>query len=175
MEYDGTNIKTYYGSNLIMELNSDSVSFYRKLNRMYVTSHLYTTSGIVENIAAAGTYQTVNGFSTDGLNENVTVTDSTITINTGYYGLYDIELTGNDVTHASSNTTVSFAIFVNDVIVSYIPPAERRIGTGGDVGSAGTGEGEVYLDAGDVVKAKVTATNTGNVTFGGLLLKVSRK
>ena len=51
--------------------------------------------------------------------------------------------------------------------------AQRKIGTGGDVGCYGSG-GILFLEAGDIVKIKTKADNTGNQTISHLNFSIKR-
>lgn len=114
----------------------------------------------VISTAVTGNYYGIE-FTGTGSENNITDTnDSTFTIiNTGLYIIaYSLSFT-----HATNSTLIHASLFVDDVEDTQTE-AERKVGTGGDMGSM-SGTGLVSLTAGETVKVKVKSDKTGNLTI----------
>ena len=115
-----------------------------------------------------GTYYTMKTLQI-GLSSGVTLTDSTLTI--GATGIYKLNFSSS-FTHDINNTTVHMSAFVDDVEFQNVE-AERKIGTGGDVGNI-SGTGLLSLTAGQVIKIKGRADNIGTITVNHMNINITR-
>ena len=135
-------------------LVADSIRILRYKGRQY------TDAGVAITISIANTYYTINGLTT-GHAENITVTDSSITIpKDGWYGLF-MHCSG----HCSTNgRSPHISLFVDDIEDTRFE-AETRHATSGENYMTVWG-GERYCTAGEVLKVKVKyLANTGTYTI----------
>lgn len=147
----------------------DSMWITTKLVQPQTYLQFYTSSPLSEPILSADTYQTIEGMSVSGFND-VTYTDSSVTVPAKAYGLYTLNYSVI-VQTGTNNTVVHAALFKNDVIIpsterSYslaVKDLDREI-------SATVGE---ILTPGDVLKLKIEADLTATLTINhiGVYLK----
>jgi hypothetical protein len=93
---------------------------------------------------------------------NCVVTDSSIIATKT--GFHFVSMSLNLITHSANNTNVHICAFIDDVEETSLE-TERKVATGGDIGSMSS-SGYIYLTAGQVVKFKAKADNTGTITIG---------
>ena len=141
-----------------------------KLSSDIYYGHLYTNTGITKATSVAGTYYVLTGLTTDGFN-NVTLTDSTLTVAADGAGVYDVSYSVNGITHDINNTTIHVSAFVDGV--ESVIEGERKIGTGGDLGSF-SASGQLTLSNSSVVDFRVKADNIGTVSIGHANFSITR-
>jgi hypothetical protein len=166
---------------VVFDVYPDSIETDRKLTSKLFIGQLYTDDGTVTiSTTVSDTYYTITGLEDTGtwsISENLTLTDSTITIPSDGYGYYDI-YSGWSYMHSVGNTICHASVFVQrggvgaDVEIT-ANETQRKIGSGGDTGDAGR-VCSVLLGAGDVLKAKMKADNTGTITIENGTFKVVR-
>ena len=121
------------------------------------------TSSPVMTQAISGT-ALLTLWNTDGLASGLTVSSSTGKVTVTSAGIYEIDMSISFSGQLSK--TFVFEIYKDDISESPTPTATgfkmiRKLGTGGDVGSASL-SGLVSLDAGDSVMIYVSSTDGGN-------------
>ena len=127
---------------------------------------LYIDGDSTISIPAINTYFTINKWNDAGTwsyAENVTLTDSTITIGATGYGYWNVSFSVSS-THSTSSSRANYTLFVNDIEITGIS-ARRKIGNGSDYGNMGLAAGKILLYPSDVLKLKTDSDNTGTVTI----------
>ena len=134
------------------------------------------TSSPVMTQAISGT-AILTQWNTAGLSSGITVTPSTGKVTVTMAGIYEIDMSISFSGQLSK--TFVFEIYKDDVSASPTPTATgfkmvRKLGTGGDVGSASL-SGLVSLDAGDSVMIYVSSSDGGStITVHQSQLKVAQ-
>lgn len=144
--------------NNYLKFTADSAEVTGRFDKKQYIGQLYVDGDSTLVLGSTDTYETFAKFVTDTA-LNTTCNDSSITITeAGWY------MISNSASYAysTSNAIIDHTIFVNDVEQTTIR-AERKISTGGDVGSS-SNQGVLYLNANDVIKQKWKADNTGTIT-----------
>lgn len=149
---------------------NDSLNFNGKTSSKYFIGQLYNDGDSTLSIPATGTYYTYKKWVTD-ISENTTLTDSTITVAATGNGYYAINGSFS-FTHSANLVVVHFSLFINDVEFTEFE-CQRQIGTGGDVGNAGT-NAILWLDDSDVLKIKFKADKTGTITMNHSNFNIKR-
>ena len=120
---------------------------------------LYDPSTVIST--ATTNYYTLSGWTAGAYNEATLDTDSTILV--AQAGTYRINFSMS-FTHATVSTVVHICAFNSTDNTEFTNiETERKIGTGGDVGSV-SGTGLVVLSANDKVCLRAKADKTGNLT-----------
>lgn len=120
---------------------------------------LYDPADVIST--ATTSYYTLTSYTAGLYNEATIDADSTIQVNQA--GIYKIDFSMS-FTHSTNNTTVHISVFNSTDNSEFTNiETERKIGTGGDLGSV-SGTGLVQLDASDKISIRAKADNTGNLT-----------
>jgi hypothetical protein len=141
--------------NAAIALNTASVSS----TASYGEIHSATSANVTTS------FTTVSGFST-GESNDITLATTGITIKTD--GVYMISYSTSF--SATNNFTVYSSVFKGGTELTNIG-FERKIGIGGDVGSAAA-SGMVTLTIGDIISVRIKGSNTNTVTFKKINLSV---
>ena len=149
-----------------LAFGQDEQSIYGTSNTPYGVKYIDADSVTV--LSVIGTYYAVA--LADGISKDVTQTDdSTFTVVKA--GIYHVSISAS-FTHETNSTIVHFSVFVDDIEDASIE-CQRKIGNGGDVGSAGN-SGLISLAVGEEVKVKAKGDTTGDLTVSHMNFNVFR-
>lgn len=105
-------------------------------------------------------FYTLTGLTSD-IEENTTLTDSTITLGSESYGLYHFLITLT-VEHTAINAEITCSIFLNDVETN---ATETQTVNGSGEPFGYSIQGLAWLSPGDVIKVRFASSNNGTLTI----------
>lgn len=155
---------------IVLFLSFQSIVAFSQYSNPTVLGELIDPSTVIST-ALTDNYYTLTGW-TEGQSVATTLdADSTILVSENGFYLISFSMS---FTHATNNSVVHICVFnsTDNTELTNIE-AERKIGTGGDVGNVG-GVGLVQLSANDKICVRVKSDNTGNLTVNHGNLNVIR-